>query len=374
MDGQDGNDVVDGGPGNDTIGAGGGDDQLVGGAGADRFLGSSGDDTFHAVDGAADVLLNGGPGVDTAHYDGGVDPNPTAVEHKLPILPPPPPDGACSYSAATRQVTAKLAVGDGPATLKVVGDAIHFGQGSTLAACGAATRTNTDQINVVGTSGLDALTIDESGGWFVPGATAEDDTTSEIEIAVNLGEATDELTVIGAAVDDNISIGQSGLALNADGDRDVTWSPRLDAVTAHGRGGENTITARGGAGSGSAYAGQVFLFAGDDGDTLRGSSQADVLTGGAGADTLDGRSGADTLDGKGGNDTLQGADGADVMTGGPGADSFAGSDGDDTLHADDGEADTNINGGPLTDTVFYDVGIDPNPVAVEIRNPGGAAD
>jgi Ca2+-binding RTX toxin-like protein len=369
LDGQDGNDVITGGPGDDTIGAGGGDDDVTGGPGADSYSGSSGNDTFHAVDEEADLLLNGGPDVDTVYYDDGIDPNPTAVENKFPVQPPPPPAGACDYSAATAQVTATLAEGDGPATLKVVGGAIHFGQGAALAPCGAATTTNTDQINVVGTPGVDQLTIDESGGWFVPGATPETDTTSEIEIAVNLGESTDQLTVIGASVNDNISIGQSGLALNADGDRDVTWAPRLDSVTAYGMGGKNTITALGGAGSGSAYAGQVFLFAGAEGDTLRGSSQADTLTGGAGNDTLDGRSGADTLDGAGGNDTLQGADGADVMTGGPGADSFSGSDGADTLYANDGEADTNINGGPLTDTAYYDEGIDPNPVAVEIRNP-----
>jgi hypothetical protein len=37
-----------------------------------------------AVSGVADAQLNGGPGVDTAHYDGALDPVPLAVENHLP--------------------------------------------------------------------------------------------------------------------------------------------------------------------------------------------------------------------------------------------------------------------------------------------------
>jgi Ca2+-binding RTX toxin-like protein len=370
VDGQAGDDVVDGGDGVDTVKGGAGNDTLTGGLGSDTLTAAEGDDLIFAEDGVADVFINGGPGLDTAHYDLGLDPNPSAVETKLATPPPPQPAGSCVYNAVTKSVSAQMAPGGAPQTIKLVAGTIQFG-GSTLAPCGAATSTNTDQITVVGTTELDRLVIDEGGGWFVPGATPELDITSEIEIAANLGEATDELTVIAAERNDTISIGQSGIALNADGDNDVTWAPRLSKVTVFGMGGRNNISALGGAGSGSGYAGQVFLYAGSQGDTLRGSNSADTLVGGAGNDVLDGREGADTLDGNEGNDTLTGAGGQDVLTGGPGADTFNGGDGADTIYAADGEADGTINGGPLTDTLYYDPELDVTILAIEIRIAGG---
>jgi Ca2+-binding RTX toxin-like protein len=370
LDGQSGNDVVDGGDGGDTLKGGAGNDTLTGGLGTDTLTAAEGDDLIFAEDGVADAFINGGAGLDTAHYDLGLDPNPIAVETKLATPPPPPPAGSCVYNAATKSVSAQMMPGGAPQTIKIVAGAIQFGEG-TLAPCGAATPTNTDHITVVGTTELDRLVIDEGGGWFVPGATPELDITSEIEIAANLGEATDELAVIAAERNDTISIGQSGIALNADGDNDVTWAPRLSKVTVYGMGGRNNISALGGSGSGSGYAGQVFLYAGSQGDTLRGSNSADTLVGGAGNDVLDGREGADTLDGTAGSDTLTGAGGQDALTGGPGADTFNGGDGADVIYAADGEADGTINGGPLTDTLYYDPDLDLNILAIEIRYPGG---
>ena len=74
-----------GGDGNDTLAGNDGNDELTGGAGADSFSGSAGDDVFFAADGTADTLLNGGPGVDTAHYDAALDPSPLAVENRFPV-------------------------------------------------------------------------------------------------------------------------------------------------------------------------------------------------------------------------------------------------------------------------------------------------
>jgi Ca2+-binding RTX toxin-like protein len=269
----------------------------------------------------------------------------------------------------TKSVSAQLAPGGAPQTIRIVAGTIQFGQ-EALAPCGGATPSNTEKITLVGTTGFDHLIVDESGGWFVPGATLEADTTSEIEIAANLGEATDELTVIGADRNDNISIGQSGIALNADGDNDVTWSPRLNKVNVYGMGGRNTINGLGGAGSGSGYNGQLFAYAGDAGDTLRGGTGADTLIGGAGNDLLDGRESGDTLDGRAGNDSLLGAGGADTLTGGSGSDTFTGADGADVFYAADGEADGTINGGPLSDTLYYDAGLDLDVVAVETKIAG----
>ena len=39
------------------------------------------------------------------------------------------------------------------------------------------------------------------------------------------------------------------------------------------------------------------------------------------------------------------------------------------MHAEDGEAETGINGGPGTDTAYYDGTLDPNPVATEVKIP-----
>ena len=58
------------------------------------------------------------------------------------------------------------------------------------------------------------------------------------------------------------------------------------------------------------------------------------------------------------------------MIGGAGVDSLIGGDGDDILRGDDDEADANLNGGPGNDTAYYDLGVDPTPVAVEIQDPG----
>ena len=39
------------------------------------------------------------------------------------------------------------------------------------------------------------------------------------------------------------------------------------------------------------------------------------------------------------------------------------------LRGDDDEADINLNGGPGIDTAYFDLGVDPLPVAVETEIP-----
>jgi Ca2+-binding RTX toxin-like protein len=252
------------------------------------------------------------------------------------------------------------------ATLKVVGSEIWFGE----AACGAATTTNTDSIGVTGSAGtVERLTIDQSGGAFAPGATAEADASPEIEIAVTLGDVTDQVAVVGAPGDETISAGAKGIALNVDADVDISLSTLPSVIELRGGGGRNTLNASGGYGAGAAFAGRVLLYAGDLGDTLNGGGLNDELYGGAGNDTLNGSGGNDLMSGGGANDTLAGGQGDDDMTGGAGADSFSGSFGNDVMHADDDTADTQINGGGDIDTAYYDLGVDPGPIAVENRIP-----
>jgi Ca2+-binding RTX toxin-like protein len=367
LEGQDSADLLVGGPGDDTMAAGDGADTLNGGPGVDTFNGSAGDDTFLAQDDEADASLSGGAGTDTAFVDTGVDPTPVAVENVFgDDTPPPPPPAGCTYDAAKRTVTASLAAG-GEATLVVAGGEIHFG--AVPAACGAATTANTDSIIVLGAGGSsEAVTVDQSGGAFAPGATAESG-ASEIEIAVNLGDPTDRVVVLGTPGDDAIFVGQNGVALNADGDVEITFSPLPATLEVRGGGGRNAISGQGSQGAGARSAIQLVLFAGDLGDTLSGGDGNDELHGGAGADVLEGRLGADTLLGGGAADTLAGNDGDDELTGGDGADSFAGSAGNDVFFAVDSAADTLLNGGPGVDTAHYDGGVDPTPVAVENHFP-----
>ena len=369
IEGQESADLIGGGPGNDNISAGDGADTVTSGPGNDIVSLSAGDDLVFSDDGEADGQINGGAGIDTAYYDAGLDPNPVAVENKHPVTPPPPPPpppGSCAYDAGSKAVTAQMVAGS-QGTLRVVGGEIHFG--AAPAPCGSATTANTNSITIAGGSGsTEHVTIDQTGGAFAPGATVETG-ASEIEIAVNLGDTTDQVVVLGGAGDDSIVVGQNGVALNADGDLDVTFSPLPSVLEIRGGDGRNTISGQGAQGTGARFTGKLLLFGGDLGDTLTGGDGADELNGGAGTDVLEGRAGADVLRGAGGADTLAGNDGNDELTGGAGADSFTGSAGDDVFFAVDSVADSQLNGGSGIDTAHYDAGLDPTPLAVENRVP-----
>jgi Ca2+-binding RTX toxin-like protein len=367
VEGQEGADVIRGGAGNDSMTGGGGGDSLEGGAGTDVFNGNDGDDTFLAQDDEADASLSGGAGSDTAYVDTGVDPAPVAVETVIGDgSPPPPAVTGCSYDAAKRAVTATLTAG-GEAALVVAGGEIRFG--ASPVACDAATTTNTDSITVTGAGGSsETVTIDQSGGAFAPGATVEA-SASEIEIAVNLGDAMDRVTIIGTPGNDSVAAGTNGVALNADGDVDVTFSPLPATLEIWGGAGKNTITGQGTQGAGGRFLGKLLLHAGDEGDALTGGDGGDELHGGDGADVLEGRLGSDLLVGRSGDDSLSGGDGDDTLLGGSGSDAFIAGAGDDSLEAVDGEAESNLNGGPGIDTATYDAGVDPAPVAVENRLP-----
>lgn len=367
LEGQESADLVAGGPGADSMTGGGGGDSIDGGSGVDVFNGNDGDDTFLAQDDEADASLSGGAGNDTAFVDTGVDPTPVAVENVFGDgTPPPPPVTDCTYNAATRAVTATLAA-SGQATLVVAGAEIHFG--ASPSACGAATTANTDSITVTGAGGSsETVTIDQSAGAFAPGAAAETG-TAEIEIAVNLGDASDAVSVVGTPGDDAIAAGTNGVALNADGDVDVTFTPRPAVLEIRGDGGRNTITGQGTQGAGARFLGKLLLYAGNEGDALTGGDGGDELYGGDGADVIEGRLGSDLLAGGGGNDSLSGGDGDDNLLGGAGSDAFIAGAGTDLLDAVDDEAESNLNGGPGVDTARYDAGIDPTPVAVENHLP-----
>jgi Ca2+-binding RTX toxin-like protein len=218
---------------------------------------------------------------------------------------------------------------------------------------------------------VERLVVDQSAGLLAPGATAETaGTASELELAVNLGDVTDELVLGGTPAADLLSVGTKGASFTADGDLDITFSQLPASVELLGGAGNDTLTAGGGYGTALAFPGRVTLRGDDGDDVLSGSILEDLMVGGAGADTLDGGSGNDDLLGEGGADTLYGRDGNDRLVGGAGADSLSGGNGDDTLEAADGEADTLIHGQVGVDTAYYDLGLDPTPVSTENAVPG----
>jgi Ca2+-binding RTX toxin-like protein len=335
------------------------------------MIAGAGDDTMFANDGETDVQIHGAAGIDTATVDANLDPATIAVENKIidsgPPPPPPPPGGACTYNAATKSVTAAIPVG-GTATLAVVGGAIHFGANPT--ACGAATTTNTDSIAVNGAAGsVEALTVDQTGGALAPGVGAESNGIAEIELAINLGDATDQIVFKGTAGADALAIGTKGVSYNSDTDVDATIAPMPNAIELAGGEGDDILTARGGYGAGQVFLGSVVLRGEGGADTLTGSNLDDLIVGAGGNDVITGYSGNDELRGDEGNDQLNGNDGNDLMIGGSGADSLVGGNGNDTLQAADGVADTSLSGGAGADTAFFDVALDPTPSAVEIQNP-----
>lgn len=272
---------------------------------------------------------------------------------------------SCAYDAGANLVTASLGAGE-TATLEVTGSGvIEFGL--LPSPCGAATTGNTDGILVVGAGGsTEHLIIDQFDGLLGPGATPEATGRSEIEVSVELGDASDEVVVRGSPDEEPLAVGSKGVSFNADSDVDITFSPlpaSIELVAAGGR--PHVLRARGGFGSGQVFAGPVTLRAGDLGDTLAGSDFADLLVGGDGDDFIQGSAGADVINGGEGNDKLRGAGEDDFLSGGPGADTFSGSYGDDVLDAHDGVVDLQLNGGPGLDTAAYDRGLDPRPLAVE---------
>jgi Ca2+-binding RTX toxin-like protein len=273
----------------------------------------------------------------------------------------------CSYSGATLEVTATLGPGE-LATLAVTGPDIEL-NGSP---CGAATNTNTDRILVSGPGGsTEHLIIDQFNGPLAPGATTPDDIEDpEIEVRVELGDASDEVVVRGSPDEVPLAAGHRGVAFNDDHDVDITFSPlpnSIELVAADGM--PHILTARGGYGSGLVFPGPVTLRAGNLGDSLTGSNFGDLLVGGGGGDFIHGSGGPDVIDGGAGNDKLRGVDGDDSVSGGPGADILLGGYGDDVIDAHDGKADLNIHGGPGIDTAAYDRALDPDPIVVENRFP-----
>ena len=253
---------------------------------------------------------------------------------------------SCSYSGAPANVLTVRVTDESIGEIQRRGlDIAVRRRGGRFAACagGAPTVLNTDTIRVVLVE-LSFVDIDLGGGPFAPGATAEPEGASEIEIEVRPGLGAAD--IVGTSAADEWHWGPAGanpgLNLNprdaGDQDVDVTISANEDTagslvalggrgndaivgapgatvrgvVVAEGGDGDDALGAPGFAGRGAGL-GYAQLDGGDDDDAILGGRAGDELEGGTGADVVDGGGGADKITGGRGRDRLFGRAGRDVI-------------------------------------------------------------
>ncbi|HEX8122487.1 MAG TPA: calcium-binding protein, partial [Solirubrobacteraceae bacterium] len=331
------------------------------------------------------------------------------------LATPAPAFQSCTHSGTTVTVTFGSDTGG---TISRSGTAIVTSDGIATGQCGGtATVTNTDTIVVNGDPGDEEdFTIDLGNGPFAPGATAEADTSSEIEFDANLDTGFGVMTVDGTSAADHITIGQvngafpapsfTRLNLNANETDGIDADVEFDGFFTTdilGEAGADVLDAGGGEGTGDPGSFST-LYGGDGGDALTVTKNTDAVPD-EGNDTIttvtDGWGSVDynsfgtgpvevTLqdgtglapgggtapgkDGYGTSDTYFGAIGnvagsddpaGDILNGGPNAEALFGGDGGDTINGgglDDmllggSDADT-INGGPGPDDIEGGTGND----------------
>lgn len=274
---------------------------------------------------------------------------------------------SCVYDAGAKSMSVGMDPG-GVTTLAVSG-------GSLLvdgAPCLGATTTNTDSIAIAGYVGsAERLVLDQRGGLFGPGATPESN-IPEIEMVANLGDATDTVVVYGTEARDELSAGENGIALFADGDVDVQVLPNAFKLEVHLLGGDDFFNGRGQFGAGLAFKGTILATGGEGNDYIRTSVKDDVIDAGPGNDDIEGNFGNDQIFAGPGNDLVNGGSDNDTIDLGAGADSVIAGSGNDVVMADDGEADLSLVGGSGVDRLVYDCPADPGPSQFETATCGGA--
>jgi Ca2+-binding RTX toxin-like protein len=238
----------------------------------------------------------------------------------------------CSFSGKTLDVS--LTGKEDSAKIQRFGDQIALVTGGEdgpeiLVACsgGTPTVTNTDTINVHQSGGSQysgGVTIDLSQGPLAPGATAEPDGSSEIEMALTgPGGKNSGFVITGSAGADTMTAGTTaagpeGVNLNAaaegsSADADIIFSGE-QIVGISGEDGNDTLSGAGGPGFTAPVRSAFFEAVGGDGnDTLAGGPRGSLLFGGAGRDRLIGAEGGDLISGGHGKDLLLGAAGRDYL-------------------------------------------------------------
>ena len=217
------------------------------------------------------------------------------------------------------------------------GGTILVNNGATPVPCGPGgppTVDNTETVAVVDNSDDPATPTPFDGDTsvvihdpasFAPGKTVESGSAqfSEIEFAVNSNDGSDDFELQGADPGaDTWVVGSGGINWNAGvadpvPDAELAAFSRFRELTLEPRGGNDAVSARGGAGTGAPY---------DDSPLeLEGGSGDDLLEGGdmAGGDQFEDGPGDDEVRGFAGSDFLQSGDGRDTYSGGPDTDELS---------------------------------------------------
>ncbi|MDQ4143696.1 MAG: hypothetical protein M3198_08110 [Actinomycetota bacterium] len=197
--------------------------------------------------------------------------------------------------------------------------------------CGKATVQNTDLVEVFdyNTSADHLLIIDKSRA-FGPGTTPESSGASEIEFLIDGEEGDNTLQVWGGDRRDTIVFGETGIALNRDGDADISQADYDDFMFL-GKRRADFLSGGGGFGTGGPTAAPVTIYGNSGNDDLVGSLGIDRLLGSRGADTMSGGRSGDIIFGNEGADLLLGRAGGDELDGMGGADRLRGHAGTDDL-------------------------------------------
>ncbi len=200
----------------------------------------------------------------------------------------------CQYSAADHKVTVAITGVLSPYVYRNPGGQITLNGNQ----CGAATLTNTNTIVVTGDSQSQTFSIAFYFGAFTPGFTNESGTSDEIEFSVNLGGGDDTVVLVGNDAINKFVLGQDNaqlatsrkINLNAGEstgiDGDVTMT-NVEKVTVWGQGGNDSIRARGKAGTGpNAFSLPVVAYGDGGNDVIKGGEAQDRLYGDAGTDKV----------------------------------------------------------------------------------------
>jgi len=185
-------------------------------------------------------------------------------------------------------------------------------------ACSTATAANIRRINIVETAaGAQTVILDFINGTFATGS------ATSVGIDVDLGAGgIDALKIRGSVNADAIAFGATGIAINTDTSKDISFANVESFVVSLGAGAD-TFTGAGGFGTGMAYLGALTVYGGAGNDVLTGGGGADSISGDEDNDTLAGGAGADLLYGNDGNDTFNegtATSGSDTFAGGLGTD------------------------------------------------------
>ena len=205
--------------------------------------------------------------------------------------------GQCSFVSGT-----------GVATFAMVGDEVALINKLSSGAlgingfpCSTATVTALKKLVITGDAGAQTVILDYLGGVFAPG------TATGVGVDVDLGGgSSDALKFRGTKLADAFVFGASGITINADLIKDVTYA-NVETFVVTMSDGNDTFSGAGSATTGAAFATAVTVYGGAGDDVIRGGNGNDTLNGGDGNDTF--TTGAAATDG---NDTLVGGAGTDT--------------------------------------------------------------